>query len=58
MAEGGYDPTTEKDPLIPDTGNDDDDDDDDELWNKDLSKILVYPRDWFGCVFVVFLNVA
>ena len=29
MAEGGYDPmdeTTDKDPLIPDTGDDDDDD--------------------------------
>ena len=33
MAEGGYDPTTEKDPLIPDTG-DDNDDDDDEAWNN------------------------
>ena len=32
MAEGGYDPTTEKDPFIPDTG-DNNDDDDDEAWN-------------------------
>ena len=34
MAEGGYDPidaTTEKDPLIPDTG---DDDDDTEVWDN------------------------
>ena len=41
MAEGGYDimdPTTEKDPLIPDTGDDDDDDDTD--WdNTDLNQI-------------------
>ena len=43
MAEGGYDPTTEKDPLIPDTG--DDDDDDDPLDNLDLSKIPVDPED-------------
>ena len=43
MAEGGYDPrdeTTDKDPLIPGTG--DDDDDDDDPWdNLDLSKIPV-----------------
>ena len=42
MAEGGYDPTdptTEKTPLIPDTG---DDDDDTDLWNNiDLSQIPV-----------------
>ena len=41
MAEGGYDPmdsTTEKDPLIPGTGDDDDDDDTD--WdNTDLNQI-------------------
>ena len=42
MAEGGYDPrdeTTDKDPLIPGTG---DDDDDDDPWdNADLSNIPV-----------------
>ena len=40
MAEGGYDPTdptTEKDPLIPDTGDDDDDDNFD--WDADLGQI-------------------
>ena len=46
MAEGGYDPTdptTEKDPFIPDTG--DDDDDGDDPWdNTDLSKIPAYPE--------------
>ena len=36
MAEGGYDPTTEKTPLIPDTGDDDGDYDD-----LDLSKIPI-----------------
>ena len=43
MAEGGYDPrdeTTDKTPLIPDTGDDDDDDDDwvspDGNWNTPL----------------------
>ena len=38
MAEGGYDPrdeTTDKDPLIPGTGDDDDDDDDDPWKNID-----------------------
>ena len=47
MAEGGYDPrdeTTDKDPLIPGTG-DDDDDDDDPLFNLDLSKIPVDPEE-------------
>ena len=46
MAEGGYDPrdeTTDKDPLIPGTG--DDDDDDNELWNKDLEQILIDPEE-------------
>ena len=45
MAEGGYDPTdqtTEKTPLIPDTG---DDDDDDPWANIDLSKIPVDTED-------------
>ena len=45
MAEGGYDPrdeTTDKDPLIPGTG----DDDDDDPWdNLDLSKIPVDPEE-------------
>ena len=39
MAEGGYDPmdeTTDKDPLIPGTGDDDDDDDDDDLSKYDI----------------------
>ena len=36
MAEGSYDPTTEKDPLIPDTGDDDDDDDDNFDWEAPL----------------------
>ena len=43
MAEGGYDPrdeTTDKDPLIPGTG----DDDDDDPWdNVDLSNIPAFP---------------
>ena len=39
MAEGGYDPTdptTEKTPLIPDTGDDDDDDDDNLDWEAPI----------------------
>ena len=46
MAEGGYDPrdeTTDKDPLIPGTGDDDDDDDFD--WNADLEQIPVDTED-------------
>ena len=43
MAEGSYDPTTEKTPLIPDTG--DDDDDDDHWDNLDFSKIPVDTED-------------
>ena len=45
MAEGGYDPRderTDKDPLIPGTG--DDDDDDDPWANIDLEKIPVDPE--------------
>ena len=47
MAEGGYDPrdeTTDKDPLIPDTGDDDDDDGDDPWDNLDWDTPL-YPED-------------
>ena len=47
MAEGGYDPrdeTTDKDPLIPGTG-DDDDDDNDPWANIDLEKIPVDPEE-------------
>ena len=44
MAEGGYDPTTEKDPLIPDTGDDDDDDDNFD-WDADLEQIPVDTED-------------
>ena len=43
MAEGGYDPTTEKDPLIPDTGDDDDDDNID--WDADLGQIPIDTED-------------
>ena len=46
MAEGGYDPrdeTTDKDPLIPGTG--DDDDDDDPWAGVDLSKIPIDPEE-------------
>ena len=46
MAEGGYDPmdaTTEKTPLIPDTG--DDDDNTDPLNNIDLNQIPTLPGD-------------
>ena len=44
MAEGGYDPTNEKDPLLPKTGDDDDDDAGNENqsidWNTtDISQV-------------------
>ena len=48
MADGidPTDPTTEKDPLIPGTGDGNDDDDDDGIdWNADLSKIPIEPDD-------------
>ena len=43
MAEGGSDPTTEKDPLFPDTGDDDDDDDDNFDWEAPLEPDRTQP---------------